>query len=120
MTEGQISTYRRLLLEKRTQLRNALSVSDIGCSGDHRFPDCIEQSAHALETTLQVRLRRNNSRLLTAVEAAMGRIDRRTFGVAPQACGPELERSERSARDRTDRRAIEVDADAHGSRAARP
>jgi DnaK suppressor protein len=82
MTEKQLTIHKGLLLEKRDELRSALLLDGgIGGHASGRFADSLDQSVHALETALQARLRQNHSRLLRAVEAAMGRLDRGTFGL---------------------------------------
>ncbi len=82
MTEKQLDLHRRLLSEKREVLRSALSVrGTMAAHAGGRVADALDQSVHALEIAVQARLRQNHSRLLRAIEAAMGRIDRGTFGV---------------------------------------
>ena len=82
MTAKQLTTRRRLLLEKRAELTGALSMNGNaeGHAGD-RFADYLDRSAYALETDVQARLRQNHTRLLRAIDAALLRIDRRAFGV---------------------------------------
>ena len=82
MTISEIDTYRTLLLEKRSELIGALSLNGDaqGAFGD-RLADSVDQSARALETAVQARLQQNRGKLLRAIEAAIRRIDRRTFGV---------------------------------------
>jgi DnaK suppressor protein len=45
----------------------------------------VDHAAAALEAELQVRLRETDSKLLRAIDEALGRIERKTFGVC-QAC----------------------------------
>jgi len=87
MTMSQIDSYRTLLLEKRAELIGTLSLNgNVGDASGDRPADSIDHSAQALETTVQARLRENQSRLLRAIEAALQRIDRRSFGVC-ETCG---------------------------------
>jgi len=78
--------YKELLLAKRRDLTAAKpgtespapsSGGDKGDLGDH--------ASAALEAELHVRLRETDSKLLRAIDEALGRIEHNTFGVC-QAC----------------------------------
>ncbi len=81
ITTEHLTIYRTLLTDKRRELNGSLlKQSDAIRIGGSRLADSIDHSTQALETALQARLRQNHARLLKAVEAALGRIDRGTFG----------------------------------------
>jgi DnaK suppressor protein len=46
-----------------------------------RLADFLDQSVHSVEESVQVRLRQTDSRLLKAIDAALDRVERGTFGV---------------------------------------
>jgi len=82
MTISRMDIYRTLLLEKRAELIGTLSLNEDteGAFGEC-LADSVDLSARALETAVQARLQQNRGKLLRAIEAALRRIDRRTFGV---------------------------------------
>jgi DnaK suppressor protein len=89
MTASQYEEYQKLLLNKRTELTRAR-----GSNGDSRHPeigrhaDIMDQSAQAVEEGVQVSLRETDSRLLKAIDSALFRIDRGTFGVCEVCTQP--------------------------------
>ena len=81
-----LSHYKELLLAKRRALTAAKagngspapsSGGDKGDLGDH--------ASAALEADLQVRLRETDTKLLRAIDEALGRIEHNTYGIC-QAC----------------------------------
>jgi DnaK suppressor protein len=81
MTQKQLIAHRTALSQKRAELKSSLALhANTKILAGDRLTDSLDQSAHALETVVQVRLRENQSRLLRAIEAALDRIDRGTFG----------------------------------------
>ena len=86
MSPANLQRYKRLLLDKQREL---LSVQDVGRV---RMPaagglegDLIDQANADAEAELQIRLHQTDSRLLRAIEEALGRIRQGTFGVC-QVC----------------------------------
>lgn len=89
MTASQHVQYRELLLNKRAELTRVWGTH--GDSSQHeiaRHADVRDQSAHAVEQAVQVRLRQADSRLLKAIDAALFRIERGTFGVCEVCTQP--------------------------------
>jgi DnaK suppressor protein len=89
MNARDLDRYKELLLAKRRELTAAragmegpapASGADEGDLGDH--------AAAALEAELQVRLRETDSKLLRAIDEALGRIERKTFGVCQECMKP--------------------------------
>jgi DnaK suppressor protein len=84
---GKVGRYRWLLLAKRREVLNAR----VGTGGP--FPaariepgDVVDQAATDSEAKVQVRLRETESHLLRAIDEALVRFARGTFGVC-LACG---------------------------------
>jgi DnaK suppressor protein len=78
------------LSQKHAELKSSLTVhANMKILAGDRLTDSLDQSAHALETVVQARLKQNQSRLLRAIEAALDRIDRRTFGDC-ETCGQSI------------------------------
>ena len=89
MTARQHVQYQKLLLDKRAELTRAggSKTSSLRQEGI-RHADFLDQSAHAIEEAVQARLRQTDSRLLKAVDAALFRIERGTFGVCEGCTQP--------------------------------
>lgn len=89
MTANQQVQYQKLLLSKRTELTRARGAhGDLRPHGIARHADIMDQSAYAAEEAVQVRLRQTDSRLLKAIDSALFRIDRGTFGVCEVCTQP--------------------------------
>jgi DnaK suppressor protein len=86
MNARDLDRYKELLLAKRRELTTARAGMEGPAppSGAHKS-DLVDHAAAALEAELQVRLRETDSKLLRAIDEALGRIERKTFGVC-QAC----------------------------------
>ena len=87
MNARDLIRYRELLLAKRRELTTAKAGSESpapSSGGDQG--DLVDHAAAALEADVQVRLRETDSKLLRAIDEALGRIEHHTFGVC-QACG---------------------------------
>ena len=89
MIAKDLKHYQKLLLSKRGELTRTLATDrDPLRNADARFADSADQSAHSLETSVRVRLRETDSRLLRAIESALARIDRNAFGVCEICAEP--------------------------------
>jgi DnaK suppressor protein len=86
MNAINLSHYKELLLAKRRVLAVAKAGTDSPApsSGGDKG-DLGDHASAALEADLQVRLRETDSKLLRAIDEALGRIEHNTFGVC-QAC----------------------------------
>jgi len=87
MGPADLQRYRKLLLEERRELSSA--------QGDPRAPvpraggwegDVMDQANADAEAELQIQLHRTDGRLARAIEEALVRIRKRTYGVC-EACG---------------------------------
>lgn len=82
----QVETYRKLLLEKQKELIKSQDVR-VAEDGDIPLPgDAADQASKDAERQVKDRLRQTNFRLLRAIEEALERIKRGTFGVCGE-CG---------------------------------
>ena len=87
MDAGELNRYKEVLLGKRRTLSAAKgrTESPAPSSGGDKG-DIVDHATAALEAEVQVRLRETDSKLLRAIDEALGRIERKTYGVC-QACG---------------------------------
>jgi len=87
MTASELDRYKELLLTKRRPLAAAKHrAASPAPSSDGDKGDVVDHAAAALEADVQVRLRETDSKLLRAIDDALGRIERKTFGRC-EACG---------------------------------
>ena len=86
MNAINLGHYKELLLAKRRALTAAKAVAESPApsSGGDKG-DLVDHASAALEADLQVRLRETDSKLLRAIDEALGRIEHNSFGVC-QAC----------------------------------
>lgn len=87
MGPADLRRYHRLLLMKQRELSSAQGDAQtlVPAAGGLRG-DLIDQANADAEAELQIRLHKSDGRLLRAIEEALGRIRRRTYGVCV-ACG---------------------------------
>jgi DnaK suppressor protein len=81
----ELDRYRQLLLAKRHGIE-AGATGTIGAAGREREADVIDQATGAALADIEARLHQTDSHLLRAIEEALARIDRHTFGVC-ETCG---------------------------------
>jgi DnaK suppressor protein len=87
MNVTDLNRYRELLLAKRRALTAAKAATQSpapSAGGDKG--DLVDHASAAAEADLQVRLRETDSKLLRAIDEALGRIEHHAFGIC-QACG---------------------------------
>jgi DnaK suppressor protein len=82
VNEKELDRYKQLLLAKHREIE-AGAIGTIGEAGKpgERQPDVSDQATEAAEMDLQVHLHQTDSHLLRAIEDALARIDRHTFGI---------------------------------------
>ena len=87
MRPSDLQRYKRLLLEKRGELSSALgeAQSRVPAAGGLEG-DLIDQANADAEAELQIQLHRTDGRLLRAIEEALARIEKHTFGIC-ETCG---------------------------------
>ncbi|MGO8733239.1 MAG: TraR/DksA family transcriptional regulator [Terriglobia bacterium] len=86
MNARDLNRYKEMLLAKRRELVTARAgtESPAPSSGGDKG-DLVDHATAALEAEVQVRLRETDSKLLRAIDEALGRIEHNVFGVC-QAC----------------------------------
>jgi DnaK suppressor protein len=90
MTSKRLLPYQNLLLEKRAELTRSGGIKGPGSGLEAvRMPDFVDQSVHSLEESLQVRIRQTDSKLMKAIDAALHRIEKGSFGVC-EGCSKEI------------------------------
>jgi len=92
MGPSDLQRYHRLLLEKQRELSSAHddAVARVPAAGG-LDGDLIDQANADAEAELQIQLHRTDGRLLRAIEEALVRIKKRTYGVC-EACGHPISR----------------------------
>lgn len=93
MDRRELDRYKGLLLSKRGELsvKNADGQSPVPAAGGWDGDPADQANADA-EAELQIRLHQTDGRLLTAVEAALGRIRQGTFGIC-EVCHQPISRA---------------------------
>ncbi len=89
MNAEDLDRYKQVLLTKRREIE-AGAIGALGAAGGpgERRADVIDQATEAAQADLQVHVHQTDSRLLRAIEEALARIDRRTFGVCESCKRP--------------------------------
>jgi DnaK suppressor protein len=89
MGPTDLHRYERLLLEKRGELSSALgeAQSRVPAAGG-LHGDYMDQATADSEAELQIRLHKSDGRLLRAIEEALVRIERGTYGVCVACTRP--------------------------------
>ena len=89
MNAINLSHYKELLLAKRRALTAAKAgiESPAPSSGGDKG-DLLDHASAALEADLQVRLRETDSKLLRAIDDALGRIEHHTYGICEVCVKP--------------------------------
>jgi DnaK suppressor protein len=87
MQRKDLERYKTVLLAKKSELLNGKAGAEapVPAAGVERG-DVADQASAAAEADVQVRLRQTDSRLLRAIDEALARIERGTFG-ACASCG---------------------------------
>jgi len=89
MTAGHFRQYRKLLFDKRAELARTGAGKESSLRQEAvRHADFLDQSVHGIEESVQVRLRQTDHRLLKAIDAALYRVDRGTFGICGVCAEP--------------------------------
>ena len=86
MNARDLDRYKRLLLAKRDELSATRSGAETPLPGaDERPDDLVDQANSDAEAELQIRVHQSDVHLLRAIEEALARFRRDTFGVC-QVC----------------------------------
>ena len=82
MNPADLQRYRRLLLDKQTELASAQSdnLASVPAAGGWKG-DVVDQANADAEAELQIHLHKSDGRLLKAIEEALARMRQGTYGV---------------------------------------
>jgi RNA polymerase-binding transcription factor len=93
----ELDHYKQILLVKKRELLAGKAATEAPVpSARADRGDLVDQATAAAEADVQVRLRQTDSRLLRAIEEALTRIERGTFGVCTD-CGSDISTSRLNA-----------------------
>jgi DnaK suppressor protein len=84
-----VATYRDILLQKRAELEDTASLGAIQTSMEHnngRQGDMADQASGNNEVHIHLRLKQTDAKILQAIDEALLRIDKGTFGIC-RDCG---------------------------------
>jgi DnaK suppressor protein len=84
-----VATYREVLLQKRAELEQSAGLLPIQTSIEHnngRSGDMADQAAGNNETHIHLRLKQTDAKILQAIDEALLRIEKGTFGIC-RDCG---------------------------------
>ena len=81
MNAKELDRYRQMLLVKRREIEAGAIGTIAAAAPGERQGDVIDQATEAAQVDLQVHLHQTDSRLLRAIDEALARIGRHTFGV---------------------------------------
>ncbi|MBA3270282.1 MAG: TraR/DksA family transcriptional regulator [Acidobacteria bacterium] len=84
-----VAIYRDILLQKRAELEHTASVGAIQTSMEHnngRQGDMADQASGTNEVHIHLRLKQTDAKILQAIDEALVRIEKGTFGLC-RDCG---------------------------------
>jgi len=84
-----VATYRDILLQKRAELEDTASLGAIQTSMEHnngRQGDMADQASGNNEVHIHLRLKQTDAKILQAIDEALLRIEKGTFGIC-RDCG---------------------------------
>lgn len=84
-----VAIYREALLQKREELSQQAGLKPLQTSMEHnngRQGDMADQAAGNNEVHIQLRLKQTDAKILQAIDEALVRIDKGTFGIC-RDCG---------------------------------
>jgi DnaK suppressor protein len=83
-----VQTYRDALLKKRVEILGTGGVKPLQASMENntRQGDMADQASGNNEVHIQLKLKQTDAKILQAIEEALGRIDKDTYGVC-RDCG---------------------------------
>ena len=87
-----VSVYKDALLKKRAELEDTAGLKPLSDSMEHnngRQGDMADQAAGNNEVHIQLRLKQTDAKILQAIEEALRRIEKGTYGIC-RDCGEEI------------------------------
>ncbi|HEX4346367.1 MAG TPA: TraR/DksA family transcriptional regulator [Vicinamibacterales bacterium] len=88
MSEANVEQFKDALVRKRTELLGTGGIKPLQASMDNntRQGDMADQASGNNEVHIQLKLKQTDAKILTAIEDALTRIDKGTYGVC-RDCG---------------------------------
>jgi len=86
-----VATYREALLQKRSELEQTAGLRPLQTSMEHnngRQGDMADQAAGNNEVHIHLRLKQTDAKILQAIDEALLRIDKGTYGICRDCGGP--------------------------------
>ncbi len=80
--------YRESLLRKRAEILSSGGIRVLQSEQNSRQGDLADQASGNNEVHIQLKLKQTDAKILQAIDEAMVRIDKRTFGVCRDCGGP--------------------------------
>ena len=86
-----VQTYRDALLRKRVEILGTGGIKPLQASMENntRQGDMADQASGNNEVHIQLKLKQTDAKILQAIEEALGRIDKETYGVC-RDCGERI------------------------------
>ena len=87
-----VSVYKEALLKKRAELEETAGLNSLQSSMEHnngRQGDMADQASGNNEVHIQLKLKQTDAKILQAIEEALWRIEKGTYGVC-RDCGEEI------------------------------
>jgi DnaK suppressor protein len=83
-----VSTYRELLIHKRSEILSSGGIRPLQATMENntRQGDLADQASGTNEVHIQLRLRQTDAKILQAIEEALERIEKGTYGIC-RDCG---------------------------------
>jgi len=88
MNAGELQRYKTLLLDKREELLAEFDTKVLAPAARTGEGDIMDQARPDAEADIQISLRQSDNQTLREVEAALTRINQRTFGVCEMCQQP--------------------------------
>jgi len=92
MNKSDLLRYKNLLLSKRQELSNGKSLASSIGTGRELRGDPIDMATSETDAATQIRLHQTDSKLMRAIEDALGRIRHEEFGICEE-CGQPISKA---------------------------
>jgi len=83
-----VATYKDALVRKRAEILSSGGIKMLQSEQNSRQGDLADQASGNNEVHIQLKLKQTDAKILTAIDEALVRIDKGTFGVCRDCGGP--------------------------------
>jgi DnaK suppressor protein len=83
-----VNVYKDALLRKRSEVLASGGISKLQTDQNSRQGDLADQASGNNEVHIQLKLKQTDAKILTAIEEALVRIDKGSYGVCRDCGGP--------------------------------